>query len=769
MQRSSALRAVMIVFVALCAIVSSRTAFAQAQPVPAGRQCFQAVTGLSGFIGTTDNLVGGSGGPTAGTTFGGVALTGGSGTGATANITVSGGAVTSVTILNPGTNYIVTDLLSAAPSSIGNVSGFSIQVASISINSSLAGGTVGMYIPGTLTNSPTWQNSSQTVLNSNPIALDSNGCALIFGVGSYRQILYDSLGNEIWDQVVQVAPISPYWAGTAGGTANAITLTDPSFTGADGQSISFLAAFTNTGATTINPSSYGLVSTSENGPSGPVALSGGEIVAGNLYTVTYSATLGRFVLQNSSASSATNFTIVFSTLAYGADPTYNNDNTAAFQLFWRDCLTKGGNGNVCFVPQGHYKFTQNLVLDTSINLGGGWTITCAGQNSTSLDFTSVPNTHMTIDSSIAEGTFYGVINTCGVTANNAGGPALQLGQTNLTDALNGMAMTGMRVVNLASTSTSTSAVQINQVVDSLINVTANAGCAASSTSYGECTSTTAGDAIQSIGAAFDTLSGSFSLATNGIHFTQFYNFGDTILNPDIEVDYDCVLWDSPDGGSNTIIGGQFVWYYHGAGFAWVNNGAQYLSNYLINPNLSSETWLGGTEPSGVLLQSGRYLGIATPTFPPSPATYVNAINTTGQKVLATVYSGTISEYCLGPAIDSNISIVNTGTPSPDFNVTSGYVPGAAETITPNGSYFPIATTVTGSCTAATSGPDVPYPYSCTASNNATAATGTYAVQFGAGTCIAPVGATPFAVYLNPGDEIAITHTGSSAWVWQAMQ
>jgi hypothetical protein len=62
-----------------------------------------------------------------------VSLTGGSGNTATANIVVSGGAVTSVTINNPGCKYVVGDALSASSATLGiSGSGFSIPVASIS-------------------------------------------------------------------------------------------------------------------------------------------------------------------------------------------------------------------------------------------------------------------------------------------------------------------------------------------------------------------------------------------------------------------------------------------------------------------------------------------------------------------------------------------------------------------------------------------------------------------------------------------------------------
>lgn len=65
-------------------------------------------------------------------TYLGINLTGGQGTGATADIVVSGGGVTSVTIRNPGSMYVVGDVLSAPSTAIGNTgSGFSFTVGTV--------------------------------------------------------------------------------------------------------------------------------------------------------------------------------------------------------------------------------------------------------------------------------------------------------------------------------------------------------------------------------------------------------------------------------------------------------------------------------------------------------------------------------------------------------------------------------------------------------------------------------------------------------------
>ena len=63
----------------------------------------------------------------------------------------------------------------------------------------LVAGFVYFYQVGTLIPKDTWQDSDQTLLNTNPVVLDSRGQATIYGSGTYRQVLQDSRGNTIWD------------------------------------------------------------------------------------------------------------------------------------------------------------------------------------------------------------------------------------------------------------------------------------------------------------------------------------------------------------------------------------------------------------------------------------------------------------------------------------------------------------------------------------------------------------------------------------------
>lgn len=66
----------------------------------------------------------------------------------------------------------------------------------------LIGGKVYFYAPGTDTLKDTWQDAAQTVLNTNPVILDARGEASIYGGFAYRQVLRDSAGNLIWDQIL---------------------------------------------------------------------------------------------------------------------------------------------------------------------------------------------------------------------------------------------------------------------------------------------------------------------------------------------------------------------------------------------------------------------------------------------------------------------------------------------------------------------------------------------------------------------------------------
>lgn len=69
-----------------------------------------------------------------------------------------------------------------------------------------SGGFVYFYVPGTTTPKDTFQDENGTILNTNPVILDAAGRAIILGTGDYRQVLFDSAMNMIWDQITS-APL----------------------------------------------------------------------------------------------------------------------------------------------------------------------------------------------------------------------------------------------------------------------------------------------------------------------------------------------------------------------------------------------------------------------------------------------------------------------------------------------------------------------------------------------------------------------------------
>lgn len=181
------------------------------------------------------------------------------------------------------------------------------------VNGAYSSGSLNMFIPNTTQAKSTWQDPNQASLNTQPIQLDANGCAIIYGVGQYRQQLFDgpvvggvTTGNLVFDQLTTdtSAYNSVYWAGTAGGTPNVITITDPGFNATDGTIVNFTALATNTSSATINPSGFGAILVQKSTTAGPVSLVGGEIVAGNVISAVYSASSNTFQLLNAVIQSA---------------------------------------------------------------------------------------------------------------------------------------------------------------------------------------------------------------------------------------------------------------------------------------------------------------------------------------------------------------------------------------------------------------------------------------------------------------------------------
>lgn len=158
----------------------------------------------------------------------------------------------------------------------------------------LASGFVYFYVPNTTTPKDTWQDSGQTILNTNPIELSVGGTATIYGSGIYRQVVKDVDGNLIFDAITaDTASGGVTFGGTSTGTANAQIITIGGFTSQDGQVVTFIAGLTNTSQLTVN----GIPVLADTG-GGPVALVGGEVADGNAIMMLYDSVRGAFHLVN---------------------------------------------------------------------------------------------------------------------------------------------------------------------------------------------------------------------------------------------------------------------------------------------------------------------------------------------------------------------------------------------------------------------------------------------------------------------------------------
>lgn len=85
-----------------------------------------------------------------------------------------------------------------------------------------ANGKVFMYVPSTFTKKSTWTGPTQTTQNLNPIQLDNAGRAVVWGVGSYRQVLQDQNNQQVWDNLTTAPASTPAVAGSGSGDFLAI-------------------------------------------------------------------------------------------------------------------------------------------------------------------------------------------------------------------------------------------------------------------------------------------------------------------------------------------------------------------------------------------------------------------------------------------------------------------------------------------------------------------------------------------------------------------
>ncbi len=233
-----------------------------------------------------------------------------------------------------------------------------------------AGGSVYFYVPGTTTPKDTYQNSAATILNTNPVGLDSGGFAIIYGSGAYRMVEKDASGNTIYDQLTSdTSSTQVSWTGSSGGSANALALTAGGFSAQSGQSISWKNSFTNTGSTTltVNGVLYGLM---KDTLSGPTVLTGGELTQNDISSALYDSAIGQFHLIDG------NIVTPFATIASAATTDLGSAKSPNVAISGSIGITSFGSSATLAAP------TYRLVFSagTTLTYNATSLVTPTGQN-----------------------------------------------------------------------------------------------------------------------------------------------------------------------------------------------------------------------------------------------------------------------------------------------------------------------------------------------------------------------------------------------------
>jgi hypothetical protein len=167
----------------------------------------------------------------------------------------------------------------------------------------LANGKVYCYYAGTSTPAPLYTSSDKTSQATNPLILDGYGRSQVWADGRLKFVVKTSADVTLYtlDNLLYGFDDSTVlWGGQSTGAANAQVVSVPATIGAysTGQQVTFIAGYTNTGATTLQFNALAAASIVK-GPT-PSSLQAGDLIAGNVYTATYEAYsgTGRFRLSD---------------------------------------------------------------------------------------------------------------------------------------------------------------------------------------------------------------------------------------------------------------------------------------------------------------------------------------------------------------------------------------------------------------------------------------------------------------------------------------
>ena len=238
----------------------------------------------------------------------------------------------------------------------------------------LAGGKVYYYIPYTTTAKNTWQDINLTILNTNPIILDSAGECIAWGSGAYRQQIYDVNDNLIWDQYTYgISPagsnfISQEEVQTATQGQTVFTLSTITYV----PGINSLVVFVN-GSKQVTGTNY--TETAGNTVTFVTGLNAGDVVdfyaslpataqnMSNAVTVAYNPPFINSVSTNVQAK----LSQYKSVKDFGAKGDGTTDDTTAIQ---NAINSLSSTGAALFFPVGTYKLTNTITLKPGVSIIG---------------------------------------------------------------------------------------------------------------------------------------------------------------------------------------------------------------------------------------------------------------------------------------------------------------------------------------------------------------------------------------------------------------
>lgn len=237
-----------------------------------------------------------------------------------------------------------------------------------------AGGKVYLYVPNTSTPKNSWKNPNGTVLNTNPIPLDANGRAIIWGTGLYRQVLRDVLGNLIWDQQTFAPSAAGNQTSSAvcassntSGSANAQVLSpvQPVTTLIVGTIYCGVAGLSNTGPATLEVSSTGFFGIKKQSSAGLGNLGGGEIIVGQGYMFMWDGI--EYQLLN--PETVVGLELSVTSFLPSGQPDGTTDNSVAIAAMVNTICVTNPSGNKVYYPPGHYQI-HDVIVPCGISMDG---------------------------------------------------------------------------------------------------------------------------------------------------------------------------------------------------------------------------------------------------------------------------------------------------------------------------------------------------------------------------------------------------------------